>query len=66
MPVEFPFYRHVSLSHTTDAFSGYMFIRKDVVFQVVSDLRDPCIGIGLSIWILRTGVHGVPHDAYNP
>jgi hypothetical protein len=32
-----------------DLLSGYMFIRKDVVFQVVLNLCDPCIGIGLSI-----------------
>jgi hypothetical protein len=49
-----------------DLLSGYMFIRKDVVFQVVPDLRDPCIGTGLSIWILQARVHGVPRDAYDP
>jgi hypothetical protein len=32
-----------------DLLSGYMFINKDVVFQVVLDLCDPCIGTGLSI-----------------
>jgi hypothetical protein len=53
MLVEIPFYQCVSLSHTNDLLSGYMFIRKDVVFQVVSDLRDPCIGTSLSIWILH-------------
>jgi hypothetical protein len=49
-----------------DPLSGYMFIRKDVALQVVLDLRDPCIEIGLSIWIMRARVHGVPHDAYDP
>jgi hypothetical protein len=32
----------------------------DVFFQVVPDLRDPCIETDLSIWILRARVHGVP------
>jgi hypothetical protein len=49
-----------------DPLSRYMFIRKDVVFQVVTDLHDPCIGTDMSIWILRVGVHGVPRDTYNP
>jgi hypothetical protein len=31
-PVEIPFYQCVSLSHTNDPFSRYMFIRKDIVF----------------------------------
>jgi hypothetical protein len=48
-----------------DPLSGCMFIRKDIVFQVASDLRDPCIKTDLSIWILRIGVHGVPRDAYD-
>jgi hypothetical protein len=46
--------------------NGYMLIRKDVVFQVVSDLRDSHIRTGLRIWILRVGVHGIPRDAYDP
>jgi hypothetical protein len=37
----------------------------DVVLQVGSDLRDPCISTHLSFWILRIGVHGVPRDAYD-
>jgi hypothetical protein len=49
-----------------DPLSQYMFIRKDVVFQVVSNLRDPCIGTNLSIWILHAGVHRVSRDAYDP
>jgi hypothetical protein len=49
MPVDIPFYQHVSLGHTNDLFSEYMFIKKDVVFMVELDLRDPCIGTGLSI-----------------
>jgi hypothetical protein len=66
MPVEIPLYQHVSLSHMNDPLSGHMFIRNDDVFQVVSDLRDPCIRTDLSIWILRARVHRVPRDAYDP
>jgi hypothetical protein len=65
-PVEIPFYQCVSLGHMNDPLSGYMFIRKDVVFQVVPDLRDPCTETSLSIWILCAGIHGVPCDPYNP
>jgi hypothetical protein len=64
--VEIPFYQRVSLSHMNDSLSGYMFIRKDVVFQIVPALCDLCIGIGLSVWILHAGVHEVPHDVYDP
>jgi hypothetical protein len=49
-----------------DSLSGYMFIRKDVIFQVVPNLRDPCIGTDLSIWILHAEINGVPHGTYNP
>jgi hypothetical protein len=49
MPVEIPLYQRVSLSYTNDLLIGYLFIRKDVVFQVVPDLCDPCIGTNLSI-----------------
>jgi hypothetical protein len=66
MPIEIPFYQRVSLSHASNSFSGCMVVRKDVVFQVVSDLRDPCIRTNLSIRILRGGVHRVPCDAYDP
>jgi hypothetical protein len=64
--VGIPFYQHVLFSHMNDPFSGCKFIRKDVIFQVVLDLSDPCIGTDQSIWILRTGVHGVPCDACDP
>jgi hypothetical protein len=41
-------------------------MRKDVVFQIVLDLRDPCIRTDLSILNLRVKVYGVPCDAYDP
>jgi hypothetical protein len=49
-----------------DSLSRYMFIRKDVIFQVGPDLCDPCIRTILSFWILCAEVHGVPCDAYDP
>ena len=42
--VEIPFYHHVAFSQSYYALSGHILIRKDVVFQVVPDLGDPCIG----------------------
>jgi hypothetical protein len=44
MVVEIPFYHRVSLSQSHYTLSRCLVFRKDVVFQVVSDLRDPCIG----------------------
>jgi hypothetical protein len=41
--VEIPFYHCVSLSHSHYALSRYLVFRKEVVFQVVPDLGDPCI-----------------------
>jgi hypothetical protein len=38
---------------------------KDIVFQVGPDLYDLCIRTNLSFWILRVGVHRIPHDAYD-
>jgi hypothetical protein len=60
MPVDIPFYQHVSLSQTGDLISGCTAIRKDVVLQVSLDLHDPCIGTDLSFRILRVGVHEGP------
>jgi len=41
----------VSLSQPHYALSRYMVFRKDVVFQVVPNLGDPCIETPLSIWM---------------
>ena len=46
--VEIPFYHCVAFSQSHYALSRHMFIRKDIVFQVVLDLKDPCIGTSLS------------------
>ena len=41
--VEIPFYHCVAFSQLYYALSGTIIIRKDIVFQVVPDLGDPCI-----------------------
>jgi hypothetical protein len=46
--------------------SGSHVIRKDVVFQVGPDLRDPCVRTILSFWILHAGIHGASRGAYDP
>ena len=46
--VEIPFYHRVAFSQSYYAFSGHIVIEKDIVFQVVPDLGDPCIGTSLS------------------
>jgi hypothetical protein len=65
-PVEIPLYQRVSLSQMGNPISECTVMRKDIVFQVGADLRDPCIRTDLSFWILCVEVHGVPRDAYDP
>jgi hypothetical protein len=65
--VEIPFYHPVSLSQSHYALSGYMVFRKDVVFQVVPDLRDPCIGTpSPRVWMRLLEVFGTLKGAHNP
>jgi hypothetical protein len=45
--VQIPFYHRVSFSQPHYALCGHMIFRKDVFFQVVPDLGDPCIGTTL-------------------
>jgi hypothetical protein len=47
--------QRISLSHMNDPLSGYLFIKNDVVFEVVPNLCDSCIGTDLSICILHGG-----------
>jgi hypothetical protein len=42
--VEIPLYHRVTFSQSHYALCRHMFIRKDIVLQVVPDLGDPCIG----------------------
>ena len=44
MAVEIPFYHRVVFSQSYYVLSGHIVIRKDIVFQVVLDLGDSCIG----------------------
>ena len=48
--VEIPFYHRVAFSQSDYALSRHIVIREDIMFQVVPDLRDPCIGGSLSWW----------------
>ena len=48
--VKIPFFHRVAFSQSYYALSGRIVIRKDIAFQVVPDLRDPCIGSSLSRW----------------
>jgi hypothetical protein len=45
--VQITFYHRVSLSQPHYALYGHMVFRKDIFFQVVPDLGDPCIGTTL-------------------
>ena len=64
--VEIPFYHHVVFSPSYYALSGHIVIRKDIVFQVVLDLGDPCIGTSLSRWEWRYEVSRILNNAHNP
>ena len=56
--VEIPFYHRVAFSQPDYALSGHIVIREDVIFQVVPDLGDPCIGSSLSRWVWPCEVTG--------
>ena len=66
--VEIPFYHRVAFSQSYYALSGHIVIRKDkdVVFKVVPDLGDPCIGTSLSRWECLYEVSRVLNRAHNP
>ena len=66
MAVETPFYHRVAFSQSYYAFSGHIVIRKDIVFQVVPDLGDPCIGSSLSRWGWLYVVSRILDRAHNP
>ena len=64
--VETPFYHRVVFSQSYYALSGRIVIRKDIVFQVVPDLGDPCIGTSLRRWEWRYEVSRVLNSSHNP
>jgi hypothetical protein len=49
--VEILFYHHVSFSQPHYALYRHMIFKKDIFFQVVPDLGDPCIGTTLRYWL---------------
>jgi hypothetical protein len=64
--VEIPFYHHVSLSQLHYALSRCLVFRKEIAFQVVPDLGDPCIGTFLRNWVRLPEVFGTFAGAHNP
>jgi hypothetical protein len=64
--VEIPFYHRVSLSQPHYTLSRCLVFRKEVVLQVVPDLRDPCIGTSLRNWVRLHEVFGTLEGAHNP
>ena len=66
MAEEFPFYHRVAFSQSYYALRGHIIIRKDIVFQVVPDLGDPCIGSSLSRWEWLYEVSRILDRAHNP
>ena len=63
--VEIPFYHCVAFSQSYYALSGCIIFKKDVVFQVVPDLGDPCIGTSLSNWEWIYEVSEILDSAHN-
>jgi hypothetical protein len=45
--IEIPFHHRIAFSQPHYALCGHMVFRKDILLQVVLDLRDPCIGTTL-------------------
>ena len=64
--VEIPFYHRVAFSQSYYALSGHIVIGKDIVFQLVPDLGDPCIGSSLSKWEWLHEVSRILDRAHNP
>src|SRR6185436_8735720 len=64
--VEIPFYHRVAFSQSYYALSGRIVISNDIVFQVVPDLGDPCIGSSLSRWDWLYEVSKILDRAHNP
>ena len=64
--VEIPFYHRVAFIQSHYALSGHIVIREDIVFQVVPNLGDPCIGTSLSRWEWLYEVSRILDRAHNP
>jgi hypothetical protein len=63
--VEIPVYHRVAFSQSYYALSGRIVIRKDIVFQLVPDLGDPCIESSLSRWEWLYEVSRILNRAHN-
>jgi hypothetical protein len=63
--VEIPFHHRVSLSQPHYALCGHMIFRKDIFFQVVPDLGDPCIRTTLRYWLWHHGVGRTPYSTHS-
>jgi hypothetical protein len=66
MAVEIPFYHCVPLSHPDYALSRCLVFRKEIAFQVVPNLGDPCIGTFLRNWAQLPKVFGTLEGPHNP
>ena len=64
--VEILFYNREAFSQSYYALSGRIVIRKDIVFQLVPDLGDPCIESSLSRWEWLYEVSMILNRAHNP
>jgi hypothetical protein len=64
--VEIPFYHCVSFSQSHNALSSCLVFRKDVVFQVVPNLGDPCIRTSLRVWMQLLEAFGTLKGTHNP
>ena len=64
--VDIPFYHRVAFSQPYYTLGGHIVIREDIVFQVVPDLGDPCIGSSLSRWEWLYEVSRILNRAHNP
>jgi hypothetical protein len=64
--VEIPFYHRVTLSHPNYTLSRCLVFRKEIIFQIVPDLGDPCIRTFLRSWERLLEVFGTLKGAHNP
>jgi hypothetical protein len=55
----------VSLSQTDNPLSNFILLRKDIILQVLLDLRDPCIETNLRRLTLCTEDRGRTHNEYD-
>ena len=64
--VEIPFYHRVAFSQSDYALSRDIIVKEDVIFLVVPDLGDPCIGSSLSRWGWLCEVTRILNRAHSP